>query len=31
MYLLQTSSKPIPNTFKIKISTILRGIKAGRC
>jgi hypothetical protein len=31
MYLFQTSSKPVPNTFKIKKLTTLRGIGAGRC
>jgi hypothetical protein len=31
MYLLQSSSKPVPNIFRTKTLTILRRIKAGRC
>ena len=31
MYLLQTSSKLIPNIFKTKTSATLKGIKASRC
>ena len=31
MYLLQTSFKLVPNTFKIKILATLRGIGASRC
>jgi len=30
MYLLQTSSKPVPNTFRTKTLTALRGIRVGR-
>jgi hypothetical protein len=31
MYLLQAFSKPVPNMFKTKTSTTLKGIRAGHC
>jgi hypothetical protein len=31
MYLLQSSSKPVPNMFKTKMLTTLRRIGAGHC
>ena len=31
IYLLQSSSKSVPNTFKTKTLTTLRRIRVGRC